>query len=114
MNKKPNAITGPSPSEFNSRITLERPERVPDGGGGFTATWVEVATIWAIVDEFQSEEMVIAMQSTPKTILKVKIRYRSDLKSDWRVSYKGNYYNVMGRPVDIGGHHRWLFFRMKG
>jgi len=114
MNKKPNAITGPSPSEFNARITLEYQSKVPDGANGSIVTWVVAATIWAIVDEFQSEEMVIAMQSTPKTVLKVKIRYRADLKSDWRVSYKGNYYNIMGRPVDIGGYHRWLFFRMKG
>ena len=111
---KPKPITGPSPSEFNCRITLEYPSKVPDGGGGFTSTWVVAATIDAIVDEFQSEEMAIAMQSTALTVMKVKIRWRTDLKSNWRVGYKGKYYNMMGNPVDIGGFHRWLFFRIRG
>jgi len=83
--KKQRTITGPSPSEFNARLTLEYPSKVPDGGGGFTSTWVVAATIDAIVDEFQSEEMAIAMQSTALTVIKVKIRWRTDLKSNWRV-----------------------------
>jgi len=111
---KPKPISGPSPSEFNARITLERPEKIPDGGGGFTSTWVVVATVSAIVDEFQSEEMAIAMQTTALTVIKMKIRWRTDLKSNYRVGYKGKYYNMMGNPVDIGGFHRWLFFRVKG
>lgn len=111
---KPKPITGPSPSEFNARITLERPEKTPDGAGGPITTWVVVATVSAIADEFQSEELAIAMQSTPLTIIKMKIRYRTDLKSNWRINYKGKYYNVMGLPVDIGGFHRWLFFRVRG
>jgi len=111
---KSRPITGPSPSEFNARITLERPEKVPDGGGGFTATWVLVATVSAVADEFQSEEMAIAMQSTALMTVKVKIRHRTDLKSDWRIGYKGRYYNIMGGAVDIGGNRRWLFFRMRG
>jgi len=111
---KPKPISGPSPSEFNARLTLEYPSKVPDGGGGFTATWVLAATISAIVDEFQSEEMAIAMQTTALTVYKVKIRWRNDIKSNWRIGYKGKYYNIMGSPVDIGGFHRFIFFRMKG
>ena len=73
-----------------------------------------VATIAAIADEFQSEEMAIAMQTTALTVIKMKIRWRSDLKSNWRVGYKGRFFNLMGNPVDIGGNRRFLFFRMKG
>ena len=111
---KPKPITGPSPSEFNARITLERPEKVPDGGGGFTSTWVLVATVWAIVNSYQSDEMTIAMQSTGLTIRKMRIRYRTDLKSNWRIGYRGKYLNLVGDPVDVNESHRWLDLKVKG
>lgn len=120
MKSKP--ITGPSPSEFNARIALEYQTKIPDGGGGFTSSWVAAAnqgdpanpSIAAIVNEFQSDETVIAMQFSPQKIIKVTIRYRSDLKSDWRVKFKGKYYNMVGDPIDVDNRLRWLFFRMKG
>ena len=111
---KSKPITGPSPSEFNARITLEYQTKIPDGGGGFTLTWVAAATVWAIANEFQSDETVIAMQFSPVKVIKVTIRYRTDLKSDWRVKYKGAYYNILGNPIDVDNRHRWLFFRIKG
>jgi len=107
-------ITGPSPSEFNARITFGYFAKGPDGGGGFATTRVTIDTISAISDEFQSEEMAIAMQMTPLTTIKMKVRWRSDLKSDCWILYKGKYYNIMGSPVDIGGNRRFLFFRMRG
>ena len=120
MKSKP--ITGPSPSEFNARITLEYPSKVPDGGGGSTVTWVAASnqgdpakpSIGAIVNEFQSDETVIAMQFQALKVIKVTIRYRTDLKPDWRIKYKGDIYNILGKPIDVGNYHRFLFFRMKG
>ena len=34
---------------LNRRLTLEAPERQPDGAGGFTETWVPRGRIWAEV-----------------------------------------------------------------
>lgn len=122
MIQKRKTITGPSPSEFNARITLEYQSRVSDGGGGFTDTWVAASdqgdpanpSIAAIVNEFQSDETVIAMQFSPQKIIKIQIRFRTDVKSNWRVKYKGRYYNILGDPIDVENNRRWLFFRMKG
>ena len=120
MKSKP--ITGPSPSAFNARITLEYQLKTPDGGGGSTVTWVAASnqgdpakpSIGAIVNEFQSDETVIAMQFQALKVIKVTIRYRTDLKPDWRIKYKGDIYNILGKPIDVGNYHRFLFFRMKG
>lgn len=111
-----------SPSEFNARITLEYQTKIPDGGGGSTGTWVAAAnqgdpanpSIAAVVNEFQSDETVIAMQFSTQKIIKVTIRFRADVKSNWRVKYKGGYYNVLGDPIDVNNDRRFLFFRMKG
>lgn len=36
-----------APARLGRRLVLERPERVPDGAGGFAETWVEAGTLWA-------------------------------------------------------------------
>jgi SPP1 family predicted phage head-tail adaptor len=112
--KKKRIITGPSPSEFNARITLEYPSKVPDGAGGYTATWVIAGTVWAIVNSYQSDEMTVAMQTTGITIRKIRIRYRPDLKNNWRIGYMGKYLNLVGDPIDVNESHRWLDLRVKG
>jgi len=119
---KPKSITGPSPSEFNARITLEHKVPVPDGGGGFLVTWVAMPnqgdpanpSIAAKVNMFQSDETVIGMQFSALQVGKVEIRYRTDLKSDCRVKFQGKYYNLVGNPIDVDNRHRISFFRIKG
>jgi head-tail adaptor len=34
---------------LNRRLTLEAPQRLPDGAGGFTETWVPLGRVWAEV-----------------------------------------------------------------
>ncbi|MFZ7090420.1 phage head closure protein [Primorskyibacter sp. 2E233] len=34
---------------LSRRLTLERAERVPDGAGGYTQTWVVLGTVWGDV-----------------------------------------------------------------
>lgn len=35
------------PVRLNRALTLEDPQRVPDGAGGFNETWVALGTLWA-------------------------------------------------------------------
>ena len=36
--------------KLNRRLTLETPEKVPDGAGGYTINWNVLGTLWAAVD----------------------------------------------------------------
>ena len=110
---KPKPITGNSPSDFNTQITLERPATVPDGMGGFTATWVSVATIWAIMTGYQSDEMVIAMQSTGTVLYKIRIRYRTDVQASWHILHNGKYLTIIGPPVNVAQGNRFLDLRAR-
>ena len=40
-------MSGP---EMNRRLGLEAPERLPDGAGGFSETWVPRGHVWAAVE----------------------------------------------------------------
>ncbi len=39
-----------TPPKLNRLLTLEEPQRVPDGAGGFTETWVAKGQLWAELD----------------------------------------------------------------
>ena len=119
LKEKP--ISGNSPSDFKARITLEYPVKTPDGAGGSTITWAVVQNpnspddprIWAIVNDFQSDEMVLAMQTTGALIHKIRIRYRTDVKSNWRIGYNGKYWSILGPPIDYMNQHRFLDLKAK-
>jgi SPP1 family predicted phage head-tail adaptor len=102
------------PSELKNRITLERPEKgIQDGGGGSASTWVVVATVWAKITTQRSDEAIVAMQTTGTAVHNVTIRYRTDIKGSWRVGYSGKFYNIIGPPIDVNKQHRWLDIKCK-
>lgn len=38
-----------TPPVFSRRLTLEAPQRTPDGAGGYTETWAPLGRVWAEV-----------------------------------------------------------------
>ena len=106
-------VGGLGPHELSRRITLERPEKVPDGGGGFTSSWVVAATVWAKITTLRSDEAIIAMQTTGTVIHNIVIRYRTDVKTNWRIGYAGKFYNIIGPPIDLNKAHRYLDVKCK-
>jgi len=56
-----------------------------DSMGGITPTWTDYTTVWAKAWTVSSNEQTDAKQMTLTRIQKFKIRYRSILKSSWRI-----------------------------
>jgi SPP1 family predicted phage head-tail adaptor len=99
--------------ELNRRITLQYPTKVSDGMGGFTVSWIDAATVWAKISTLRSDEALIAMQETGTAIHNVVIRYRSDVKSSWRIKYGNDYWDIIGPPIDVNKEHRFLDIKAK-
>ena len=106
-------VAGIGPHELKNRVTLEYPSKVPDGGGGFTSSWVVAATVWAKITTLRSDEAIIAMQTTGTVIHNIVIRFRTDIKSSWRIGYAGKFYNIIGPPIDLNKAHRYLDIKAK-
>jgi len=96
-----------SPSELDKRITLQRQTRAADGMGGFTVTWVDALAIWAAIWPVGAAETVQAAQATMIISHRIRIRYRSGLKADWRIRYAGRYFNIVS-IIDPNMAHQWL------
>ncbi len=85
-----------SPSALDKRITLQASTKVPDGGGGFTAAWVDMATIWAAIWPTSVNEITQANAMTMVVSHRIRIRYRSVLKPGWRVKFGSRYFSIVG------------------
>ena len=63
--------------------------------GEVVKTYATQATVWAkVVSQKGSESFEAARQGSIRSI-KVLIRYRTDIETDWRVSWQGQLYNVV-------------------
>ena len=87
---------------LNKRITLQYPTRVSDSMGGFAITWNDAATVWAKKTTHRSDEAVQAMAQTGTLTHNFRIRYRTDVKSSWRIKEGNNYMAIIAAPIEVG------------
>jgi len=65
--------------DLREKITFKRPIRVSNGSGGFTTTYTDILNTFASVTEMSSDPALIAQQENIKQVIKILIRYRSDI-----------------------------------
>lgn len=91
----------------NTRIKLQYKTKVSDGMGGFTDTWVDAPSgfsdgkIPAQKTTHRSDEAVQAMAQTGTAIHNFRIRYRTDVRSSWRIKEGDRYMAIIGPPIEI-------------
>lgn len=90
---------------LRERVTLVREERgEPDGFGGYSYEYVDVATIWARVEPVKADEQFIAGGIQSITDVLVHIRHRDDVEPTWRLNWQGKQFNITGiRNLDERG-----------
>ncbi len=84
------------------RITLQYPTEVKTATGGRTVTWNDGATLWAKKTTHRSDEAVQAMATTGLLTHNYRIRYRTDVKSSWRIKEGNSYLAIIAAPVEVG------------
>lgn len=72
------------PSKARHRVTLQRPEHVPDGAGGVSRTWVNVAYLWAGITFLDADESLANGQFSSRRRYRIVLRYRSDIQPEKR------------------------------
>jgi SPP1 family predicted phage head-tail adaptor len=75
--------------------------------GGKITAWADVATVWAKAWTVSSNEQA----GTLLRVQKFKIRFRSVLKSAWRVKYGDRYFNITG--IDPDENNEFIFLTCK-
>lgn len=96
-----------SPDELNTRIELQAPTKAADGMGGMPTVFVTIVTVWAKKTTHRSDEAVQAMATTGTAIHNFRIRYRTDVRSSWRIKEGSKYMAIIGPPIEVE-RRTWL------
>jgi SPP1 family predicted phage head-tail adaptor len=81
--------------------------------GGFVDVWNQAAVVWAKMTTIKSDEAIQAMSTTGTAIHNITIRYRTDVRANWRVRYGSRYFAIIGPLIDVNFKHEFLELKCK-
>ena len=79
---------------LNRKIELQQLVKVSTATGGFTQSWVSVATLWAKIKNTSGSELLHADQLGVTSFSDFTIRYRANINELMKIVYRGNDYQV--------------------
>ena len=88
-------------SEAKHRVTISQEVQVDDGLGGFTITFADVGTYWAIIKPLSVSETFLSEKMQSKVSHKITIRYQTDLKDTaitgaYKLKFDGRTFSIKG------------------
>lgn len=94
--------------DLNKRIVIQAPTKVSDGMGGFMNTYIAVASnVAAAIWPVSANDTIQANATVMVVTHRIRIRYRSVLKTSWRVSWAGRYFTIVS-IIDPSMDHKFL------
>jgi SPP1 family predicted phage head-tail adaptor len=88
---------------LNHKVTLEEELRVADGFGGITASWTEVARLWASIEATAGREALPDAERRSR----LTIRWRGGVMPSMRFAFEGRVFNIEAAR-DPDGRARFL------
>ena len=89
-------------------ISIIGTTRAPDGMGSFTLTDTTIASnIWAAIWPLTGREAVESMQNNMVISHRIRIRYRSAFRPDWRIKYGQRYFAIVS-VINPSERNEWL------
>lgn len=99
MRTAPKTVTyrPPDLGSMNERLTLQMPVQTQGARGGVETTYSDYATIWARVHypARSGREGIAAEQEIVITPVEFTIRFREDVKENWRILHRDEYYDII-------------------
>ena len=67
--------------------------------GEMIREWAELATVWGSFEPYSTKEFIAAASTQDQTSARSVVRYREDIVSEMRVSFRGKTYEIKGPPL---------------
>ena len=93
--------------DLNREVTIQSVTLTPDGGGGYTETLVDVATVPAHIEPLIGREQLLGMQTGMERPHRFTIRHREGVTGATRLLYDGRTFDIKS-VVDTEERHREL------
>ncbi len=98
----------PTVDKLDQRVLLSVPTEATNTHGESVETFADYLTVWARVDAMGGGETFIAMRTDTSARIRVWIRYREEVDTTYRVTWRDVAYNVS----DILQHGRRQFLEL--
>ena len=95
------------PGQMSARLNLEVPVETPDGQGGVTATFVETASAWALIEPVSGAIEEEASGRIFRRTHRIWLRFRTDVAAGMRLR-KGARIFWIGGTEDPDDSKRYL------
>lgn len=89
------------------KMSLQQQSLTPDGGGGFTASWQEVAEVYADIAALGGTESLDSGQLAAVTPCRITVLYREDITPAMRLALGNKTYDIVS-VRDPDGGNAWL------
>lgn len=83
------------PGTFRHELALEVATRAPDGAGGYTETWSEVATLFGRIDPVSAANRFGADKRTVTVTHRVTLRSRGDIAHGMRLCRQERVFEII-------------------
>ena len=83
--------------------------------GEMAHVWSELATVWGSFEPYSTKEYHAAAMTQDQTEARAVIRYRADILSEMRISFRGKIYEIKGPPLpDKESGYEYLTLMLAG
>jgi SPP1 family predicted phage head-tail adaptor len=89
------------------RITLQRNDPRQAVDGSQVDDWQTVAIVWGELLESRGREYLAAQEAHSELTAKIRIRYRADVKPEWRAVFQDRIFDIQ-QVADLAGRRREL------
>ena len=99
--------------ERKERITFLAQKPGQDAYGQPNGAWLPVpcGTVWAKSAGVSSRDIAAAGGNQSILDAKFIVKYRAAVPPTWRVQWRGQQYEIVGRPAPVSGGAEWLEIR---
>lgn len=81
--------------QMDQRVTLQQRAAGQNTLGEVVGTWTDVATVWAKVEPLRGREYFASGQMQTAVEVRITIRARADVRTTWRVLWRGQAHEVV-------------------
>jgi len=100
--------------QLRHRVTLWRAtDNTSSPTGQHKEDFSDAGTVWAELLELRGREYHSANELNSEVSAKIRIRYREDVKSSWRVTYKSRTFEILSPPINVMGFNRYQELMVK-
>jgi len=91
-----------NPGKLDRRLVIQTKTTTRGAAGGPVETWANSATVWAEKVSTTSSEARRALATRAEATLVLRIRYLSSLTARNRLYFEGQYWDIVGDPIEEG------------